>query len=93
MQPLSRASSIASMTSFSIKGSGIWTADLFSDSKESEANCEPPIPSLPVALSYVIKESEKNDKILVTGSFHTVGEVRKLLIMKQKLLKKRKRKI
>ena len=51
------------------------------------------IPSLPVALSYVIKESEKNDKILVTGSFHTVGEVRKLLIMKQKLLKKRKRKI
>ena len=36
------------MINFSIKGSGIWTADLFSDSKESEANCEPPIPSLPV---------------------------------------------
>ncbi|MEX1052424.1 MAG: Mur ligase family protein [Patescibacteria group bacterium] len=48
------------------------------------------IPSLPEALSYVIKESEKKDKILVTGSFHTVGEVRKLLIKKQKLMLKKK---
>ena len=36
------------MISFSIKGSGICTADLFSDSSESDANCEPPIPSRPV---------------------------------------------
>ncbi len=48
MQPLSRASSIASITSFSIKGSGIWTAERFSDSKVSDANCDPPIPSRPV---------------------------------------------
>ena len=44
----SRASKIASMISFSINGSGICTADLFSDSSESEANWDPPIPSRPV---------------------------------------------
>ncbi|MFH1827345.1 MAG: Mur ligase family protein [bacterium] len=49
------------------------------------------IPSLPSALSYVIKESEKKDKILITGSFHTVGEVRKLLIKKQKILNRKKK--
>lgn len=38
------------------------------------------IPSLPKALAYVIKESSKEDKIVVTGSFHTVGEVRNILL-------------
>ena len=38
------------------------------------------IPSLPKALAYVIKESSKEDKIVVTGSFHTVGEVRDILL-------------
>ena len=38
------------------------------------------IPSLPQALNYVIKESLKEDKIVVTGSFHTVGEVRNILL-------------
>ena len=36
------------MINFSIKGSGICTADLFSSSNKSEANCDPPIPSRPV---------------------------------------------
>ncbi len=49
------------------------------------------IPSLPNALSYVIKESLKEDKIVVTGSFHTVGEVRKILINKQKHLALKKK--
>jgi len=31
-----------------MNGSGICTAERSSDSKESDANCEPPIPSLPV---------------------------------------------
>ena len=42
------ASRIASIINFSMKGSGICTADLSSLSRESDANCEPPIPSRPV---------------------------------------------
>ena len=42
------ASSIASIINFSINGSGICTADLSSVSNESDANCDPPIPSRPV---------------------------------------------
>ena len=49
------------------------------------------IPSLPNALSYVIKESSKEDKIVVTGSFHTVSEVRDILIKKQKHLANKKK--
>ncbi len=36
------------MINFSINGSGICTTDLSSVSNESEANCEPPMPSRPV---------------------------------------------
>ena len=42
------ASRIVSIINFSMKGSGICTADLSSLSNETEANCEPPIPSRPV---------------------------------------------
>ena len=42
------ASRIVSIINFSMKGSGICTADLSSLSNELEANCEPPIPSRPV---------------------------------------------
>ena len=42
------ASRIVSMINFSMKGSGICIADLSSPSKESDANCDPPIPSRPV---------------------------------------------
>ena len=45
----SRASRIASMINFSIKGSGICTAERSSPSNISDANCEPPTPSRPVA--------------------------------------------
>ena len=39
---------IASIINFSINGSGICMADLSSVSNESDANCDPPIPSRPV---------------------------------------------
>ena len=42
------ASSIVSIINFSINGSGICIAERSSLSNESEANCEPPIPSRPV---------------------------------------------
>ena len=43
-----RSSSTASITIFSMNGSGIWTAERSSSSMRSDANWAPPTPSYPV---------------------------------------------